>query len=138
MLAQQTPVDLAQRLARKARHRTILVVGSVSWPATATRLVPETEVGFGWGDALQAIWEGQYEMPIVVLDLDVDAPSVVDLTESAARQLAQRTFAEGETPRHLRLLFDQFDIQAFEERAGRRDPHDEHRLGAVHLGIGSP
>lgn len=135
LLSQHMPADLVQRLARKAQHRTILVVAP---SAPGARLVPETQVGFGWADALQGIWEGQYEMPITVLDLDVDAPSVVDLTESAARQLAQRTFAEGDTPRHLRLLFDQFELQAFEERAGRRDPHDEHRLGAVHLGIGSP
>lgn len=133
MLAQHAPSDLAQRLARKAQHRTILVVAP---SAPGARLVPETQVGFGWADALQGIWEGQYEMPITVLDLDVDAPRVEDLTESAARQLAQRTFAEGDTRRHLRPLFDQFGLQAFEERAGRRDANDEHRLGAAHMGIG--
>lgn len=135
MIAQQKPADLVQRLVRKANpNRTIVIVASL--PAPAARYLPETELGFGWADALQEIWAGAYEMPITVLDLDVDAPRVEDMTESAARQLAQRTFVERDTPQHLRPLFDQFELQVFAEGRGRsRDPNDEHRLGAASLGV---
>lgn len=101
--------------------------------------IVETQVGFGWNDAIEAIWSGEHVAPLQVLDLDTGGVTVSDRTKLAVEQIAERTFDEGHTPRWLLPLFDAHDVTCFDEERHAhmlRNPNQGLALGAQQLGVG--
>ncbi len=69
-------------------------------------IIPPTQLGFAWSDALAALWTGDYDGTPRLLAMDLAVGTVTDCTNAALIALADRADSEGETPRHLEALFD--------------------------------
>ncbi len=101
--------------------------------------IQPTQIGFAWRDALDMLWCDTLALPLRVEVRDDDLRSYDDETDLAVKQLAARTFDEGETPAHLVALFDQHDVAYFDpDRHANlmRDPNAGLSLGASQLGVG--
>jgi len=83
-------------------------------------LIPETQIGFAWPDALDLIWSGYYDGTPRLLAMDIAAGTVTDCTKAALIELADRAEINGETPRHLQPLFDAAGLPYPTERMPRR------------------
>lgn len=83
-------------------------------------LIPETQIGFAWSDALDLIWSGHYDGTPRLLAMDIAAGTVADCTNAALIELADYAANEGETPRHLQPLFDEAGLDYPTERQFRR------------------
>ena len=83
-------------------------------------LIPETQEHFAWSDALAMIWSGDFSGTPRLIRMDLDAGTVVDETNAALVDLADRAHREGETPKFLEPLFRKAGLDFPTERAPRR------------------
>ncbi len=83
-------------------------------------LIRETQIPFAWADALAALWTGDYDGTPRLLAMNIEVGKIEDCTNAALTELADRAEHEGETPRHLEVLFDAAGLAYPTERMPRR------------------
>lgn len=74
---------------------------SITYLLISNDIIPEHQLGFGWRDAIAAMWSGDYDGTPRLIRMDLAAGTATDDTNAALIDLADRAHQEGETPKHL-------------------------------------
>ena len=64
-------------------------------------VIRETQAGYGWRDAISAMWSGDYDGTPRLVWVDFENNRTLDCTNKALIELAAMAHDEGETPKHL-------------------------------------